>query len=117
MTTESRTLHDALLEYLFPKNGPIADVAKGYGADELTRHLAARLPASLQRQLIRLCDLSPVGAVELINFTINVSDESFEAGRDDAMNSEIPEAEERGRKEERKRIRVDWLKVLEELDK
>lgn len=112
--SESRTLTQAIIEYLFPRNGPIVDVAKGYGASEVTRLLASRLPEDLQRQLIRLCDLSPAGAVSLINFTIEVSDESFEAGREDAMDREVDEAYYRGVREERRRIRTKLSELAEQ---
>lgn len=111
----ARTLEQALIEYLFPKNGPQDHALKSYGADELTRHLVSRLPNNLQHQLIRLCDVSPVMALDLIHLVLQVADECFEAGRDDAMNREIPEAEERGRSEERIRLSRNLSAIAKEL--
>lgn len=113
----ARTLEQALIEYLFPKSGPQDKALKGYGADEMTRHLVSRLNPPLQQQLIRLCDVSPALALDLIHFVIAVADECFEAGRDDAMNREIPEAEERGRREEQQRIRTELGRIAEEWSK
>lgn len=112
MPSEPDPLTQAIIKYLFPRNGPVVDVAKGYGACEVKRLLVSRLSEDLQRQLIRLCDLSPVAAVNLINFTIEVSDESFEAGREDAIDHEISEAEERSRNDERERLRSRWFEIL-----
>lgn len=114
-----RTLEQALVEYLLPTKGPQDGTLKSYGADEIQRMIVSRLPEHLQQQLVRLCDANPVCARDLIQFTIDVSDEAFETERDDAMDNEIPAAEERIRKDERdklaKFIRSECEKVTQRL--
>ena len=46
------------------------------------------MPIELLEQLERLCDLNPVGAADLITFTINVLDVGRELGREEEEEDE-----------------------------
>lgn len=71
----------AILTGAFKPREPLpAEPYTGSISDKLA---LASMPIELLEQLERFCDLNPVGAADLITFTINVLDHGRELGREE----------------------------------
>lgn len=110
--TLGESLTEALIRYLYPKAGPQEESLKAYGASSSDIALLKLLPEEKQQQLVRLCDVSPITAPDLIRFVTD----ALHYARDDGFNEGYDSGNSDGRKIERRSVRTRLQQLADQLE-